>query len=124
MNRDRHSVATVRQTSADPTRPFVRRFRLSAAAGRADNASAAERPPVVTLVTRDGRQIRGERWNEDAFSIQIAETNGRLQRYLKAPLRDIVRRESAATERRPCVTVSVTSQNGTIRTRHGTHFDR
>ena len=39
----------------------------------------AERPQPVTLITRSGERIRGERRNEDAFSIQIADTGGRLQ---------------------------------------------
>jgi putative heme-binding domain-containing protein len=46
---------------------------------------------TVTLVTRDGQQIRGTRKSEDAFSIQIMDTNERLQGYLKANLRDIIR---------------------------------
>jgi len=52
---------------------------------------------VVTLVASDGRRIRGERRNEDAFSIQIAEPGGRLRGYLKSELRDIVRNEPAIT---------------------------
>ena len=43
--------------------------------------AAAERPQPVTPVTTNGERIRGERRNEDAFSIQIAETSGRLQGY-------------------------------------------
>jgi putative heme-binding domain-containing protein len=46
---------------------------------------------TVTLVTRDGQQIRGTRKSEDAFSIQIMDTNERLQGYLKANLREIIR---------------------------------
>jgi alcohol dehydrogenase (cytochrome c) len=46
---------------------------------------------AVTLITSDGREIHGERRNEDAFSIQIAEPGGRLRGYLKANLRSIVR---------------------------------
>jgi putative heme-binding domain-containing protein len=44
----------------------------------------------VTLVTRDGRRIRGVKKNEDAFSVQIMEMNGRLQGYEKASLRELV----------------------------------
>ena len=58
----------------------------SAVYGRPDpNADA------ITLVTTDGREIHGERRNEDAFSIQIAEPGGRLRGYLKSGIRDIVR---------------------------------
>jgi alcohol dehydrogenase (cytochrome c) len=64
-------------------------------AGAADAARAtAERPQRVTLVTKNGEQIRGERRNEDAFSIQIAESGGRLQGYLKSGLTQIVRGDS------------------------------
>jgi putative heme-binding domain-containing protein len=45
----------------------------------------------VTLVTRDGQQIRGTRKGEDAFSIQIMDTRERLQGYLKASLREVIR---------------------------------
>src|SRR5713226_5111704 len=38
----------------------------------------------VTLITRDGQQIRGTRKGEDAFSIQIMDTRERLQGYPKA----------------------------------------
>ena len=75
----------------------------AAAAGDAARA-AAERPQRVTLVTRRGERIRGERRNEDAFSIQIAEAGGRLQGYLKNDLAEILRGdahdEAASTDRR------------------------
>ena len=45
----------------------------------------------VTLVTPEGRQIRGVRKSEDVFSIQIMDTRERLQGYLKAGLRDVIR---------------------------------
>jgi putative heme-binding domain-containing protein len=45
----------------------------------------------VTLVTRDGQQIQGTRKGEDAFSIQIMDTRERLQGYLKANLREVIR---------------------------------
>ena len=44
----------------------------------------------VTLVTRDGQRIRGAKKNEDAFSIQIMDTRGRIQGYLKADLRQVI----------------------------------
>jgi len=62
----------------------------SGAAARAN----AERPQRVTLITKGGARIRGERRNEDAFSIQIAESDGRLQGYLKHDLQQIVRGDS------------------------------
>lgn len=56
---------------------------------------------MVTLVTRDGREIVGERKNEDAFSIQIADTNGRLRGFLKKDLREVRRARSDASAQRP-----------------------
>ena len=53
----------------------------------------------MTLVTRDGRRIRGERRGEDAFSIQIEDTQGRLQGFLKDGLQEIVREDRAACAR-------------------------
>jgi putative heme-binding domain-containing protein len=45
----------------------------------------------VTIVTRDGRQVRGARKSEDPFSIQIMDTRERLQGYLKADVRSVTR---------------------------------
>ena len=44
----------------------------------------------VTLVTRDGRQIRGIKKNEDAFTVQIMDTQERIQGYVKSDLREVV----------------------------------
>lgn len=46
---------------------------------------------AVTLITPDGQRIRGVRKGEDAFSVQILDTSERLQGYLKADLRDVIR---------------------------------
>jgi alcohol dehydrogenase (cytochrome c) len=46
---------------------------------------------ALTLTLNDGREIHGERRNEDAFSIQLAQAGGRLQGYLKSNVRSIVR---------------------------------
>ena len=53
----------------------------------------------VTLVARDGQQIRGTRKGEDAFSIQIMDTTRRLQGYLKANLREVAPRQEVADAR-------------------------
>jgi putative heme-binding domain-containing protein len=45
----------------------------------------------VRLVTKDGKEIRGTRKGEDPFSIQIMDTAGRLQGYLKVNLREVTR---------------------------------
>jgi cytochrome c oxidase cbb3-type subunit 3 len=44
----------------------------------------------VTVVTRDGRQIRGGRKNEDSFSIQMMDTNERLLTFLKTEVREVI----------------------------------
>ena len=41
---------------------------------------------AVTLVTREGQKVRGIKKNEDEFSIQIMDTQERLQGYLKENL--------------------------------------
>lgn len=45
---------------------------------------------TVTLVTSDGRRVRGAKKNEDAFSIQMMDVGQRLQGYLKSGLREVV----------------------------------
>jgi cytochrome c oxidase cbb3-type subunit III len=44
----------------------------------------------VTLVTSDGRRIRGVKKNEDAYSIRIMDTSERLVGYSRAGLRDVI----------------------------------
>jgi putative heme-binding domain-containing protein len=44
----------------------------------------------VTLVTTDGRRVRGVTKSEDAFSIRIMDTREQLQGYLKSRLREVV----------------------------------
>src|SRR5262245_51495047 len=44
----------------------------------------------VTLVTSDGRRVRGLRKNEDAFTIQIMEMTERIQGYSKKDLREVI----------------------------------
>lgn len=46
---------------------------------------------AVTLTTREGERIRGAIKGEDAFSIQVVDTRGRLQGYVKADLQDVAR---------------------------------
>jgi putative heme-binding domain-containing protein len=44
----------------------------------------------VTVVTRDGRRIKGSRKNEDSFSIQMMDTNERLFTFLKTEVREVI----------------------------------
>ena len=57
---------------------------------RTPSAAVANGYRAVTLVLRDGRRIRGTEKSEDAFSIQIMDTQERLQGYLKADLQEII----------------------------------
>jgi len=43
----------------------------------------------VTLVTSSGHRIRAAKKNEDAFSVQIMDTSGRIRGYRKADLEDL-----------------------------------
>ena len=58
---------------------------------REASAAFASGYEPVTLITRDGQQIRGARKSEDPFSIQIMDTHERLQGYLKTDLRNVTR---------------------------------
>ncbi len=57
---------------------------------RDPSASVAVGYRAVTLVTRDGERIRGVTKSEDVFSIQIVDTNERLQGYVKADLQELI----------------------------------
>jgi putative heme-binding domain-containing protein len=68
--------------------------------GRTQNAAAIQRSlldpsaamrPInrpVRAVTRDGRVIKGRRLNEDTYTVQIQDENGRLVSLVKAELRE------------------------------------
>jgi len=43
----------------------------------------------VRVVTRDGREVRGARINEDTFTIQLRDSNGQLHSFRKADLGQI-----------------------------------
>ena len=55
--------------------------------GPNDNIRTGFEP--VTLVTRDGQQIRGVVKNEDEFSIQVMDMRQRVQGFVKANLSDV-----------------------------------
>jgi alcohol dehydrogenase (cytochrome c) len=57
---------------------------------------AAAPPPFVTARTRNGREIRGIRRNEDTFTVQIVDATGRLHSLDKLTLADY-RVEAAPT---------------------------
>lgn len=60
---------------------------------RDPSATVAQGYRAVTLVPRDGERIRGATKGEDAFSIQIVDTRGRLQGYLKDELTEVIRED-------------------------------
>ena len=60
---------------------------------REPSAAVAAGYRAVTVTTRDGTQVRGATKGEDAFSIQLVDTRGRMQGYLKADVRELVREE-------------------------------
>ncbi|HEX7793755.1 MAG TPA: PQQ-dependent dehydrogenase, methanol/ethanol family [Vicinamibacterales bacterium] len=66
--------ATLRNKILEPARPVP--------SGR----GAAAPPQVVIATTKDGREIRGVRRNEDTFSVQIVDGAGRLQLLDKSTL--------------------------------------
>jgi len=43
----------------------------------------------VRVVTREGRELRGARINEDTFTIQIRDSNGQLYSFRKSDLREV-----------------------------------
>jgi putative heme-binding domain-containing protein len=45
---------------------------------------------TVTIVTKDGQKIRGLKKNEDVFSIQVMDTRGRIQGYLRSSLQEVI----------------------------------
>jgi alcohol dehydrogenase (cytochrome c) len=81
-------------------RALITHLRTLAGATAAGRGNADRGRQMVTLVTRAGDEIRGARLNEDAFSIQIIDTRGRLRGHLKANLRE-VRRDEALSPPEP-----------------------
>jgi cytochrome c oxidase cbb3-type subunit 3 len=47
----------------------------------------------ITVVTRDGRRVRGLRKNEDPFSIQIMDMSERLQGFIKSDVSEVIHEE-------------------------------
>jgi putative heme-binding domain-containing protein len=66
-----------------------------ATAIRDPSATVAAGYRTVSLVTSDGTQIRGAAKGEDAFSIQLLDTRGRLQGYRKEDLRELVHEDGS-----------------------------
>jgi putative heme-binding domain-containing protein len=77
------------QLGPELTRVSLDRAALTLAIRQPSNSMPAGYQ-AVTLVTRDGQRIKGNRKGEDAFSIQIMDARGQLQGYLKSGLREVV----------------------------------
>ena len=73
----RHSAEALQRKILDP-REFL-------GAGRR-RGRGAERPQTLIAKTRDGREIRGVRRNEDTFSVQMVDASGQLHLLDKSKL--------------------------------------
>ncbi len=65
-------LPTLRQKILDPSLP------LGVPAGGPGRGGAGARPQVLVARTRDGRELRGLRRNEDTFSVQMVDATGAL----------------------------------------------
>ena len=73
----------LRQKIVDPTRA------VSPPARRPRAGGAARAPATVVVKTRDGREIRGVRRNEDTFSLQMIDASGQLHLLDKTTLASV-----------------------------------
>ena len=62
---------------------------------RTPSASIVPGYQAVTLVTSEGRRIRGVKINEDVYSIRLMDTSQRLQGYLKENLREVIKEQAS-----------------------------
>jgi putative heme-binding domain-containing protein len=69
----------------------IRSKDLLASAIRDPSALIASRYQPITLVLNDGKQVRGTLKSEDAFSIQIMNSEQQLRGYPMSQLQEIIR---------------------------------
>lgn len=62
---------------------------------RDPNAAIAPAYRAMTIVSRSGERVRGIRKGEDAFSVQIMDTNERLRGFRKAEVQQVARESSS-----------------------------
>jgi alcohol dehydrogenase (cytochrome c) len=84
-------LSTAGRTPADALRrkildPGATELRSAGAGGR---GGAGARPQVIVARTRDGRELRGVRRNEDTFSLQMVDASGALHLVDKQQLVDL-----------------------------------
>ena len=83
-NAGRLSPAVLQQKIVNPNGPGA-----ASAGGRGGGRGGAA-PATVVVKTRDGREIRGVRRNEDTFSLQMIDASGQLQLFDKLKLASVV----------------------------------
>jgi PQQ-dependent dehydrogenase (methanol/ethanol family) len=84
----RASFDAIRQKILNPAAPMA----PPAVAGRGvavGRGGAAARPVVIVAKTKDGREIRGVRRNEDTFSLQMVDASGMLHLLDKLQLAEV-----------------------------------
>ena len=60
-------------------------------------ASSPEGFLVVSVITRDGRTVRGVRVNEDSFTIQLRDEDSRFHSFRKLELKELKKESGAST---------------------------
>lgn len=86
----------------------IRSMDLLASAIRDPSALISSRYKPVTLVLNDGARVRGTIKSEDAFSIQIMNTEQQLRGYRVSQLRDVIRETPSVM---PAYDLDVLSEN-------------
>ncbi len=61
------------------------------------NAALPEGFLIVTVTTADGKRIRGERLNEDPFTLQLRESSGRFHSFRKSEVKDLKKELGVST---------------------------
>ena len=84
----RASADAIRQKILNPAAPFAAPV-TAGRGGPVGRGGAGARPVVIVAKTRDGREIRGVRRNEDTFSLQMIDASGSLHLFDKLQLADV-----------------------------------
>ena len=68
---------------------YIQSLRRSSVASAAPVPGSSAPRPVVVATMSDGRQIRGERRNEDTFTLQLVDASGQLHSLTKATVASV-----------------------------------
>ena len=79
---------------------------LRSLAAAAASARSSPPPPSVVVTTKDGRELRGVRLNEDTFSLQMADASGAFHFFDKSSLRSYRVESGAAPAAAPALPVT------------------